>query len=84
MLHLNDYRESTESSPLAETARIALGKTGHTRMQRVAVTFESGTLVLQGHVPSYYLKQLAQETVQALPGISAVRNELQVDAGHRT
>jgi osmotically-inducible protein OsmY len=84
MLQLNEYAESPASFPLAETVRIALGKTGHSRMQCVAVTFESGTLVLQGRVPSYYLKQLAQETVQGLPGIHAVRNELQVEAGHRT
>jgi hypothetical protein len=40
-------------------------------------------VVLRGAVPSYYLKQVAQETALHVPGIRRLRNELKVDAPHR-
>ena len=38
----------------------------------------SGHVVLQGVVPTWYQKQLAQETLLNLDGIIEIQNELQV------
>ena len=68
---------------VADAVRIALDGTGHGWLRRVAVAADGGTVVLRGVVPSFYLKQLAQMTVMALPGVATVRNELQVRGGGR-
>jgi osmotically-inducible protein OsmY len=38
-------------------------------------------LVLRGCLPSYYLKQLAQEVVAHLEGVEGVDNQIQVVPG---
>ena len=35
-------------------------------------------LVLRGCLPSYYLKQIAQEAVAALEGVERIDNQIQV------
>ena len=40
--------------------------------------FQSGRLVLQGQVPSFYHKQLAQEAVAGLEGVAQVVNDIEV------
>jgi osmotically-inducible protein OsmY len=70
-----------EPDTIAAAARAALARTGYAWLQRVAVAAEAGALVLRGEVPSFYLKQLAQATVLALPGVPGVRNELRVGRG---
>lgn len=36
------------------------------------------TLYLSGRLPTFYLKQLVQETMRHVPGVQAVRNEITV------
>ena len=64
-------------------ARAALEKTGHGWLRRIVVVAEAELIVLQGRVPSFYLKQMAQVTVMAVPGIELVRNDLEVEGGSR-
>jgi osmotically-inducible protein OsmY len=79
----NAPQASAESSPLADAVRSALAETGHGWLQRVVVAIEGGSVVLRGKVPSFYLKQMAQTTVMAVPGVEVMRNELQVEGGNR-
>ncbi len=37
------------------------------------------TVFLSGHLPSFYLTQLAQEIVRHVPGVQQVRNHIEVD-----
>jgi hypothetical protein len=67
--------------PAAAAAREALARTGYTWLQRVVVVIDADRLVLRGDVPSFYLKQLAQVTVMALPDAPGLRNELRVISG---
>lgn len=67
--------------PVAAAARQALARTVYTWLHRVVVLVEADRLVLRGDVPSYYLKQLAQVTVMAVPGVPGLRNELRVIDG---
>ncbi|HYH64843.1 MAG TPA: hypothetical protein VD866_09140 [Urbifossiella sp.] len=64
--------------PTAAAARLALAQTGHTWLQRVVVVIDGDRLVLRGDVPSFYLKQVAQVTVMALPDAPGLRNEIRV------
>ena len=69
---------SPDPGAVVAAARQALARTGHRWLERVEVVAEAGWLVLRGDVPSFYLKQLAQVTVLALPDVPGLRNELRV------
>lgn len=64
---------------LSDAVAVALDRTGHGWLRRVTATAAGGVVTLQGKVPSFYLKQLAQVVVTAVAGVELVRNELQVE-----
>ena len=47
-------------------------------LKNVACDCRDGLLVLRGCLPSYYLKQVAQEVVARLEGVQAIDNQIQV------
>jgi len=61
-----------------ETARECLRKSSSVVVRAISCDLDHGVLVLRGRVPSYYCKQLAQETVARVPGITAVTNAIEV------
>jgi len=63
---------------LAETVDRALRATGHASLRRLDVGVRDGVVVLRGRVPTYYLKQLAQEAVLRVKGINQLSNRLEV------
>lgn len=80
---------SVEAGPLGpgsvpRTERIALAaaerlrREPHLTMQRIWCAVEQNRLLLRGQVPSFYLKQLAQEVVAGLEGVEQVVNEIEV------
>ena len=62
---------------LAERAQARLRGHAYRALQGVACSYRDGVLTLRGRLPSYYLKQLAQEAVAAL-GVARVVNEIEV------
>jgi osmotically-inducible protein OsmY len=78
---VTDTLAGTGSAALGAAAHEALARTGHAWLRRVEVTVEAGRVVLRGDVPSYYLKQMAQVTVLALPDVPGLENDLRVTAG---
>ena len=56
----------------------ALSGTGYSALRGVVVSVNGGVAILKGRVGSYYLKQLAQATTEAVPGLSRVCNEVDV------
>jgi osmotically-inducible protein OsmY len=61
-------------------AELLLARSGYPVLDRIHCDFDDGVLLLRGQVPSYYLKQVAQEAVADLVGVRVVRNELDVAA----
>lgn len=55
-----------------------LRATGYPALRGVNVVAISAVVLLQGRVPSYHMKQVAQATVMNLPGVREIRNELDV------
>lgn len=47
-------------------------------IRRVTCRFHEGMLRLQGRVPSYYLKQIAQTMVLEMDGVDEIDNQLEV------
>jgi osmotically-inducible protein OsmY len=70
--------ECAEDLGLAERVACALGATGYLPLRAVEVSVQGRVTVLQGRVPSYHLKQVAQVTALAVPGVQELHNDLVV------
>ncbi len=70
--------QSLEDLRLAERIQQVLQGTGYPSLRAVAITVRGRLVTLQGCVPSYYMKQLAQEYVLTISGIRGLCNELTV------
>jgi hypothetical protein len=64
---------------LAERIVRALRATGYPPLRAVEVAVRDRRVVLRGRVPSFYMKQIAQAAVLAVPGACALCNALDVD-----
>jgi osmotically-inducible protein OsmY len=63
---------------LTERVESALRATGYGALRSIEVTVHSRLVILRGHVPTYYLKQVAQTAALAVPGEHHVRNDVTV------
>ncbi len=63
---------------IVDVANELLQKQPHLSMQPIWCEFAEGELFLRGHLPSFYLKQLAQTAVAGLDGVRHVVNEIEV------
>jgi osmotically-inducible protein OsmY len=63
---------------IEESARKRLHRKAYLALRDVSCTYQNGVLVLQGRVPSYYLKQVAQEVVGQLDGVNRIENQIRV------
>jgi osmotically-inducible protein OsmY len=70
--------QTLEDLHLAERVQRALYARGYRQLRDIQVTAHARLVILRGRVPSYYLKQLAQDTALAVPGAHQVRNDLEV------
>ena len=52
------------------------------RANRFVFECEDGVLSVSGCVPSFYLKQVLQNTLRFVPGVRAVENRVTVISGH--
>ncbi|MFC1596583.1 BON domain-containing protein [Planctomycetota bacterium] len=76
-----DCSGSPSSCQLVQAAKARLRTNPYQSVQRIACECdERGTLFLRGRLTSFYQKQLAQEAVARLPGVSQVVNETVVVA----
>ena len=75
-----ERKDSEALVDVEELARIRLQLSPYRALRRVHCEFIDGTLYLQGHVPTYHYKQLAQVAVLGVDGIQRVVNDLEVDA----
>lgn len=59
----------------------ALGRCSYIRNSSLRLDVRSGRVVLSGAVPSYFLKQMAQESLRSVEGVEEIQNELEVSNG---
>ena len=52
------------------------------RADRFVFEFDDGVLSVWGCVPSFYLKQVLQNTLGLVPGVRAIENHVTVVSGH--
>ena len=68
---------------LQAVAERALRSGPYPALKNLSCDYRGGVLVLRGCLPSYYLKQIAQEAVAQVAGVRGVRNEIEVVAPSR-
>ena len=61
-----------------DVAERCLRSNPYLALKNVSCEWLDGVLVLRGCLPSYYLKQLAQEAVASLKGVARIDNPIQV------
>jgi hypothetical protein len=64
----------------ADLAERCLRRNPYLALRNVGCDWLDGVLVLRGCLPSYYLKQIAQEAVASLEGVGRIDNQIQVVA----
>jgi osmotically-inducible protein OsmY len=65
----------------AYLAQQRLWKSPYQAMKNVLCEHRRGVLFLRGQLPSFYFKQIAQETVAKIDGIKQVVNAIEVNEG---
>ncbi|XZE43510.1 BON domain-containing protein [Pirellulaceae bacterium SH467] len=85
-----DFYEAVASHPQEEWPKVAswidiaslamqqLRSCSHPEVRQLQCVAEAGKLIIRGEVSSYYLKQLAQETLRSLNGKHRIMNQLDV------
>ena len=68
----------TADERLRQHIERALSGTGYVQLREIAVDVRDGIATLNGYVPSYYLKQVAQCTVMAVREVGRVANDIEV------
>ena len=65
---------------IGSEAESRLRRSGYLALRDVSCDAHEGMLRLRGHLPSYYLKQLAQEIAFEVEGVRGVINQIEVIA----
>jgi osmotically-inducible protein OsmY len=76
-------RPSDAGTSLANEAERLLHASSYSSLRNISCQGRDGTVYLHGRLPSYYLKQLAQEIVSRVKGAVTVVNRIEVKASDR-
>ncbi len=63
---------------LRAAARRLLQSSGYTALRRLRCEVTQAVVIIEGIVPSYFLKQMAQTVIRQLDGVENVRNLVEV------
>ncbi|MDB5389868.1 MAG: hypothetical protein JWM11_5514 [Planctomycetaceae bacterium] len=63
---------------LVEQIRSALHRAGYIHLRHLNVRVDGRNVRMDGRLPSYFLKQIAQQTVLKIPGVCVFCDEINV------
>lgn len=66
---------------LLENVQNVLSQSAYPQLREIRCQCHEGAITLQGRVPSYYLKQVAQQLIRPLPHLARIYNQLEVGGG---
>ncbi len=69
--------------PLLHRVDSAIQKSPHLNGRHLVLETRAGSVVLRGTVDSYFAKQMAQEALRSVEGITEILNQLEVAYGKR-
>jgi osmotically-inducible protein OsmY len=64
-----------ETASLEKSVLTALKRSPHAELAQIRVSVREGVVTLSGELPTFFLKQVAQEVVKRVRCVSRVRNE---------
>lgn len=64
--------------PIQALAQKRVHSKPYLALKNVSCDFQDGVLVLRGWLPSYYLKQIAQEAVAGMDTVHRIENRIEV------
>ncbi len=65
---------------LVHDIRLSLRRSGHAELRSVEVDVDGDQVLMQGRVPTFYLKQLSQELVRTVAPQHKINNKLVVES----
>jgi osmotically-inducible protein OsmY len=68
----------TENESPADIASRLLWDSWYHPVRRVKCTYHDGVLTMEGRLPSFHLKQVAQTVVQGIDGVVRIENRIEV------
>lgn len=71
-------RQRTADQRIVDMACHALFASGYSQLRHLQVSFEHGRVTLQGQLPTYYLKQVAQSVILDVDGVREIDNDVRV------
>ena len=71
-------RRSAMDNKALDEAQRRLQASGYRALRSISCEYHEGMFVLRGKVPSFYMKQVAQELVRSVEGVSTIVNCLEV------
>lgn len=80
-MNLTDRPTHSFSFDVTQAARARLRNSPYAIVRSVSCEYEGGMLRLQGRLPTFYHKQMAQEAVAGLHGVLQVVNQTEVPPG---
>ena len=86
ILRISNQTELETSPPcaIATIAEARFRESSRTALRGISCKAERGVLVLEGHLSTYFQKQLAQEIVANIKGIVQVVNQIEVVSSDRS
>ena len=79
-MHVLEIRKApVHFEGIEEAATECLLKSPYHDVRRVLCEYDHGILFLRGRLPSFHQKQVAQEAVARVKGVTQVVNEIEVD-----
>jgi osmotically-inducible protein OsmY len=66
---------------IVDNVHRALRASGYGQLLKLNAHCEHGRVTLQGRVPTYYLKQVAQSVLNSIDGIRDIDNDVKVTNG---
>ncbi len=79
---LGKTSEGTHPSEIEHKTQDALSRSGYLALRDVSCVSSEGVIFLHGRVPSFYLKQVAQEIAFGAEGVRRVINRIEVLSRH--
>ncbi|QEG36932.1 BON domain-containing protein [Bythopirellula goksoeyrii] len=73
-----DIRVTYEPTVLAEKVKNSIDKLGYPELKNIRCRAHQSDIHLQGHLASYYLKQVVQTIAIKVPGVHKVINDIEV------
>jgi hypothetical protein len=84
---MNESQHTLECSPVRQkpcrpdprdVAENRLRRNAYLALQQISCDFRDGVLILNGRLPSYYLKQVAQGLVTGIDAVERIDNQIEV------